>query len=70
MMYWNDSTDINRSWENTKENIKTSATDSLGLCKLKRHKPLFDEECSLFLDQSKQANCSSYTIQTKPMQIM
>ena len=40
-----DDDDINRDWENIKENIKTSATDSLGLQELKQHKPWFDEEC-------------------------
>jgi hypothetical protein len=30
-----DGEDINRAWENTKENIKTSATKSLGLHELK-----------------------------------
>ena len=30
-----DSKDINRAWENIKENIKTSAKDSLGLHELK-----------------------------------
>jgi hypothetical protein len=34
-----DSKDINRAWENIKENIKTSAKESLGLHKLKKHKP-------------------------------
>jgi len=47
--------DINRAWENIKENIKTSAKESLGLCELKQHKPWFDEECLGFLDQRKQA---------------
>jgi hypothetical protein len=37
-----------------KENIKTSAKESLGLCKLKQQKPWFDEECLGFLDQRKQ----------------
>jgi hypothetical protein len=37
--------DINRAWENIKKNIKTSATESLGLHKLKQHKPWFEEEC-------------------------
>ena len=41
----NDSEDINRSWENIKENVKSSAKDSLGLYELKQHKPWFDEEC-------------------------
>jgi len=50
-----DSEDINRAWENIKENIKTSAIESLGLHELKQHKPWFDEECLHFLDQRKQA---------------
>jgi hypothetical protein len=40
-----DSEDIDRAWENIKENIKISAKGSLGLHELKRHKPLLDEEC-------------------------
>jgi len=32
-----DSEDINRAWENIKENIKTSATESLCLHELKQH---------------------------------
>jgi len=51
----NDDKDINRAWENIKENIKSSAKDSLGLHKLKQHKLWFDEECLGFLDQRKQA---------------
>jgi hypothetical protein len=47
--------DVNRSWENIKENIKTSAKESLGLHELKQHKPCFDKECVGFLDQKKQA---------------
>ena len=50
-----DDVDINRAWENIKGNIITSAKESLGLHKLKKHKPRFDEECSGFLDQRKQA---------------
>jgi hypothetical protein len=34
-----DSEYINRDWENINWNIKTSAKESLGLCKLKQHKP-------------------------------
>jgi len=45
-----DAKDINRAWENIKENIKTSAKDSLGLYELKQHKPWFDEDCLRFLD--------------------
>jgi len=40
-----DDMDINRAWENIKKNIKTSAKESLGLQKLKQHKPWCDEEC-------------------------
>jgi dsDNA-specific endonuclease/ATPase MutS2 len=46
---------VNRVWENIKENIKTSAKESLGLQELKQHKPWFDKECLGFLDQRKQA---------------
>jgi len=31
--------DINRVWESIKENIKTSATESLGMHEMKQHKP-------------------------------
>jgi len=34
--------DVNRPWENIKENIKTSAKESLGLHEWKQHKPWFD----------------------------
>jgi len=50
-----DGKDINCAWENIKENIKTSAKESLGLHELEQHKPWFDEECLRFLDQRKQA---------------
>ena len=50
-----DNKDINRAWENIRENIKTSAKESLGLYKVKQHKPWFDEECLGFLDQRKHA---------------
>ena len=33
-----DDEDINRVWENIKENIRTSATESLGVHELKQHK--------------------------------
>ena len=43
-----DKEDINRAWENNKENIKTSVKESLGVQELKQHKPWFDEECLRF----------------------
>jgi hypothetical protein len=58
--------DVNGTWENIKENIKTSAKESLGLHELKHHKPWFDEECLGFLDQSG-LKCSGYRIQAKAM---
>jgi hypothetical protein len=42
--------DVNRAWENIKENIQTSVKESLGLHELKQHKPWFDKECVGFLD--------------------
>jgi len=51
----NDDEDVDRTWENIKENIQTSMKESLGLHKLKQNKPWFDEECLGFLDQRKQA---------------
>ena len=45
--------DINRAWENIKENIKNSAKDSLGLHESKQHKPWFDKECVGFSDKRK-----------------
>jgi len=50
----NDDEDVNRTWENSKENIHTSAKESLGLHELNQNKPRFDEECLDFLDQRKQ----------------
>jgi hypothetical protein len=47
--------DVNRVWESIKENIKTSAKDSLGLHEFKQHKPWFNKECLGLLDQRKQA---------------
>ena len=52
----NDSECTNRAWENKKENIKTSATESLGLYKLKHNKPRFDVECLIFLYPRKLVN--------------
>jgi hypothetical protein len=43
------------AWESIKESIKISAKESLGLYERKQHTPWFDEECSKFLDEKKQA---------------
>ena len=40
----NNNEDMNRAWENIKENIKTSANKSLVQYEMKQHKPWFDEE--------------------------
>ena len=50
-----DDEDINRIWANIKENIQTSAKNSLGLDEFKQNKPWFDEECLGFLVQRKRA---------------
>ena len=49
----NDDEDVNRTWENIKENIQTSAKESLGPQELKQHKSRFDEEYLGFFDQRK-----------------
>jgi len=41
----NESEDINSAWENIKENVKSSAKESLGPHDLKQHKSWFGEEC-------------------------
>jgi hypothetical protein len=46
---------INSAWETIRENIKISATESLGYSQFKKHKPWYDERCSKLLDQRKQA---------------
>ena len=63
-----DGENINRAWENVKENIKTSAKESLRLSELKQHKPWFNEECLDFLDQRKQAKMQLLQDQTKVIQ--
>jgi predicted RNA-binding protein with PUA-like domain len=45
--------ETNRAWENIEVNIKTSAKGSLGLRKLKKHRPWLDEGCLGFLHQRK-----------------
>jgi hypothetical protein len=50
----NNSEDVNRAWDNIKENIKILAKGTLGLNGWKQHKPWFDEECSQFSVQRKQ----------------
>ena len=55
MENFDDGEDVNRTWENIKENIQTSAEESLGLDEFKQNKPWFDEECLGFLDQRKRA---------------
>jgi hypothetical protein len=57
--------DINRTLENIKENIKTSAKESLGLYELKKHKVSFDEECFDFGIKGSKLKCSEYRIQPK-----
>jgi DNA repair ATPase RecN len=50
-----DSRDINRAWDNFRENIEISALESLGYCEPKHRKSSFDEECSELVDRRKQA---------------
>ena len=41
---FNDDEDVNRTWENIKENIQTSAKESLVLDEFKQNKLWFEEE--------------------------
>jgi hypothetical protein len=50
---FDDNVDMNRAWENIRQNIKISANASLGHYELKQHKPWFDEECLKSLDRRK-----------------
>jgi hypothetical protein len=47
--------EINSGWETIRENINISDKDIIGCYELKNQKPWFDEGCSKFLDQRKQA---------------
>jgi len=49
----NDYEDVNRTWENIKENVQTSAEECLCVHELKQNKPWVDKECLGFLDQRK-----------------
>jgi hypothetical protein len=57
--------DISRAWESIRENMKASATDSLGFYELKEHKPWFDEGHSKLLDQRKQTELQGLQNQDK-----
>jgi hypothetical protein len=50
-----ESFDINNSWESIRENIKTTVKGNLEYQMLKHNKLRFDDECSKFIDQWKQA---------------
>jgi len=65
----NDSKDINRTQENIKENIKSSAKENLDLFGLKQHKLWFDEACSRLFDKVSRLKCIGYRIQIKAMQM-
>jgi len=58
-----DREDINRAWENIKENIEISSKEY----ELKQHKPRFDEKCLCFLDPRKQIKMQ-WVRDTKPKQ--
>jgi hypothetical protein len=41
---------IRRAWNIIRENMKSSATESISYYEMKQHKPWFDEECLELLD--------------------
>ena len=63
----NDDQDVDRTWENIKENIQTSAKGTLGLHEFKQNKPWFDKECLVFWIKGSRLKCSGYRIQTTAM---
>jgi RNase P/RNase MRP subunit p29 len=63
----NDSKDINRAWENIKENIKISTKETLGLHGQKQHKPLM-KNVHRFEVKGSRLKCSGYKIQTRVTQ--
>jgi hypothetical protein len=67
MENFSDDTDINRAWENIKENSKTTPNDSLVLHELKQHKPWFQEECLGFKIKGCRLKSSEYRIQAEAM---
>jgi len=62
-----DDEDVDRNWENIKENIQMSAKESLGLDDFKQNKPWFDEECLGFWIKGNGLKFSGYRIQAKTM---
>jgi hypothetical protein len=64
-----DSGDINGAWDNIRENIKSSAKESLGYCESKHRKLWFDEQCSELVDRRKQVKYSGWRTQVKQMKI-
>jgi len=60
-----DDEDVDKTWENIKENIKTSGKESLGLHELKQNKPWFDEECLGFWIKGSGLKCCGYRIHDK-----
>ena len=57
----NDDEDVNRTWENIREDMRISAEESLGLLELNQNKPGFDKECLGFLDRRKWAKLQAGT---------
>ena len=65
-----DGEDINRSWENIKENIKTSAKESIILHEMKQHKAWFEKECLVSYNKGSRLKCRGYMTQAKAMLII
>jgi hypothetical protein len=47
--------EINSAWKTIRENIKISAKGCVGYFELKKHKPWFNKECAILLDERKRA---------------
>jgi hypothetical protein len=60
-----DNVDMNKAWENIRENIKASAKESLSHYELQQHKPWFDDECSKLIDRGSRLNFSGCRTRAK-----
>ena len=59
--------DVNKAWENIKENIQISAEENVCVHELKQNKPWVDEECLGFWIKGWGLKCSGHRIQDKAM---
>jgi hypothetical protein len=69
---YDEDADINRAWENIRENMNVLATESTSYyeLKLKRRKTLFDESFQNYYVKGTRINCGGCRNEAKHMQII